>query len=302
MSNQDVEAQKADTTSPEGTDAAAWTKGAAGKATIVSTLLVAISALIVGSIALSRTSSSSTPQSQQNLGIGTAHHGGKGITTNTEKTKQSGDDVESKEDTTATSGTFDAVSSAGILKCGVVPVIGFADNSTGTWVGMDADLCRAVAAGVGADVEFVPTTFPDRWMVAGGTHDVASGSVRLAGYTGPYEIGVNTFSKDPLAIMTREDDPSFSDFCFWVLQATIFAEEEEITQMTAADTMPLINLYGDLFTRMLQNAVQAVGNTGELYERNIERLVPRAGLNQLNDAGGPQLYSLPGITSNSWVG
>lgn len=139
-------------------------------------------------------------------------------------------------------------------------------------------------------------------VVAGGTHDVASGSVRLAGYTGPYEIGVNTFSKDPLAIMTREDDPSFSDFCFWVLQATIFAEEEEITQMTAADTMPLINLYGDLFTRMLQNAVQAVGNTGELYERNIERLVPRAGLNQLNDAGGPQLYSLPGITSNSWVG
>ena len=38
MSNQDVEAQKADTASPSGTDAAAWTKGAAGKATIVSTL------------------------------------------------------------------------------------------------------------------------------------------------------------------------------------------------------------------------------------------------------------------------
>ena len=139
-------------------------------------------------------------------------------------------------------------------------------------------------------------------VVAGGTHDVATGSVRSVGYTGPYEIGVNTFSKDPLAIMTREDDPLFSDFCFWILQATIFAEEEGITQMAAVDAMPLTNLFGDLFTRMLQNAVQAVGNTGELYERNIERLVPRAGLNQLNDAGGPQLYSLPGITSNSWVG
>lgn len=136
-------------------------------------------------------------------------------------------------------------------------------------------------------------------VVAGGTHDVATGSVLSVGYTGPYEIGANTFSKDPLAIMTREDDPSFSDFCFWVLQATIFAEEERITQMTATDAMPLTNLFGDLFTRMLQNAVQAVGNTGELYERNIERLVPRAGLNRLNDAGGPQLYSLPGITSKS---
>ena len=67
--------------------------------------------------------------------------------------------------------------------------------------------------------------------------------------------------------------------------------------VSAMEEMPLTNLYGDLFTRMLQNAVQAVGSTAELYERNIERLVPRAGLNQLNDNGGPQLYAIPGVFS-----
>ena len=160
MPNQDVEAQTADDTSP-----AAKTSGAAhvGKAAAISALLVAVPALIVGSIALSRANAASTSQSQLNLDMSTAHHGGEGTTT-TKKNKKSGDEVESKGDTATTTGTLDAVSSAAILKCGVVPVVGFADNSTGTWVGMDADLCRAVAAGVGAEVEFVRTTFPDRWI------------------------------------------------------------------------------------------------------------------------------------------
>lgn len=149
----------------------------------------------------------------------------------------------------------------------------------------------------GGELSLMGLVTGDCNVVAGGSHDVAIRSVESVGYTGPYEIGVNTFSKDPLAIMTPEDDPSFSDFCFWVLQATIFAEEKGIAMVSAAEEMPLTNLYGDLFTRMLQNAVQAVGSTAELYERNIERLVPRAGLNQLNDNGGPQLYAIPGVFS-----
>ena len=132
-------------------------------------------------------------------------------------------------------------------------------------------------------------------VVAGGSHNVAQGSVESVGYFGPYEVGTNVFAKDPLAIVTREDDPVWSDFVYWVLQATIYAEEQGITQQTAAAEMPLTNLFGDLFTRMLQNAVQAAGNIGETTTRNVERLIPRAGLNTLNDDGGPQLYALPGI-------
>lgn len=130
MSNQDVEAPPA--------EAAKMTASGGGKAAAMPLLLVAVPALIVGSVALSRINAASTLQSQQTVDLSTA--------------QKPGDES-----------TLDNVVSAGILKCGVVPVVGFAENSDGAWVGMDADLCRAVAAGVGVDVEFVETTFPDRW-------------------------------------------------------------------------------------------------------------------------------------------
>jgi len=133
MCNQDVEAQP-----PE---AAKMAGSGGGKAAAIPLLLIAVPALIVGSVALSRINAASTLQSQQTIGLSTA--------------QKSGDETDT--------GTLDNVVSAGILKCGVVPVVGFAENSDGAWVGMDTDLCRAVAAGVGVDVEFVETTFPDRW-------------------------------------------------------------------------------------------------------------------------------------------
>jgi len=133
----------------------------AGNAKIISTLVVAVIALIVASVALSRTSgSNSSPNTNQHQ---QQHEGG-----------------EDKDDLTATSstvpnpsGTLSAVSSSGILKCGIIPVTGFADNSSGTWEGMDADLCRAVAGGIGAEVEFVATTFTSRW------EDLKSGQIDL---------------------------------------------------------------------------------------------------------------------------
>ena len=163
MTNPDVEAPPApEETAPANANANANTAAAAsgvGKVALASFLLVAVPALVIGSIALSRTNSTSAQQSS--LDVDLAHHGGGA----TKKTKKSGDEAspEIKEDSDSAS-TLDDVIATGTLKCGVVPVIGFADNSTGTWVGMDADLCRAVAAGVGVDVEFVPTTFPDRWI------------------------------------------------------------------------------------------------------------------------------------------
>lgn len=60
--------------------------------------------------------------------------------------------------------------------------------------------------------------------------------------------------------------------------------------------MPLVNLLGPKYERMLQNAVAAVGNYGEMYVRNVDALVPRAGRNLPNVIpNGPQLYPLPGI-------
>ena len=130
--------------------------------------------------------------------------------------------------------------------------------------------------------------------VAGGSHDIAQNSVASAGYTGDYEIGSNRFSKDPLAMVTRQDDPTWSDFVFWVLEATFYAEEQGIDKVNAKK-MPTTNLFGALYRDMLRNAVQAVGNYQEIYARNVEVIVPRNGLNLLNDGNMPQHYSLPGI-------
>ena len=140
MSTKDVEAQP--------TEAAKMAASGGGKAAAIPLLLVAVPALIVGTVALSRINAASTLQSQQAIDMSTAH--------------KSGDVSRGGSSATAT-GTLDTVVSTDILKCGVVPVVGFAENSDGAWVGMDTDLCRAVAAGVGVDVEFVETTFPDRW-------------------------------------------------------------------------------------------------------------------------------------------
>ena len=118
--------------------------------------------------------------------------------------------------------------------------------------------------------------------------------MRAAGYTGDYSIGLARFSKEPLALVTRQDDPMWSDFVFWVVQATFYAEEAEITQADAAD-MPSTLLFGPDYADMLKNAIAAGGNFGEIYRNSIEAAIPRSGLNLVNDGIGPQLYALPGV-------
>src|SRR4051794_5244679 len=64
--------------------------------------------------------------------------------------------------------TFDTVRSRGTLNCGVnVGVAGFSlPDSQGVWRGMDADLCRGVAAAMFGDpnkVRFVPLTAVQRF-------------------------------------------------------------------------------------------------------------------------------------------
>ncbi|WP_236552592.1 amino acid ABC transporter substrate-binding protein [Belnapia sp. F-4-1] len=64
--------------------------------------------------------------------------------------------------------TFDAVKARGVLNCGVnVGVAGFSlPDSQGVWRGMDADLCRGLAAAVFGDpakVRFVPLTAVQRF-------------------------------------------------------------------------------------------------------------------------------------------
>ena len=93
------------------------------------------------------------------------------------------------------------------------------------------------------------------------------------------------------AMVTREDDTAWSDFVFWVVSCTIVAEQEFITQAMSED-MAEVSEFGPQFKDMHRNAIRAVGNYGEIYERNVESIIPRSGRNLLNyNPFGPQMVS-----------
>jgi general L-amino acid transport system substrate-binding protein len=146
-------------------------------------------------------------------------------------------------------------------------------------------------------------------VIAGGSFDVAVATVQHGGYFGEYQVGNflnetitgeldHPLSKDPLSIVTRQDDVAWSDFCQWIFWSLIYAEEQNITQATAME-MPVVTLFGPLRTETFFHAVNAVGNYGELYQRNFASIVNRGGLNDLNDQDGPQMFTIPGINVNT---
>ena len=95
-------------------------------------------------------------------------------------------------------------------------------------------------------------------------------------------------------MVTRQDDRQWSDFVQVVVMSTFYAEENHIDQMHA-NAMPAVNLFGPTYKRMMKDAVFAVGNYGEVYERLVEPYLRRdGGPNTLNAEADPQLCSFPG--------
>mmetsp|Transcript_23720 Transcript_23720/g.55275 ORF Transcript_23720/g.55275 Transcript_23720/m.55275 type:complete len:211 (-) Transcript_23720:110-742(-) len=115
-------------------------------------------------------------------------------------------------------------------------------------------------------------------------------------YNGQYEMGVERYGNEPLTPMTKQNDPEWSDFVYWVIASTIYAEEQGITQANG-NSMPTSSLFGTQFFRAFGLAIEAVGNYGEIYQRNLESLVPRSGGNRLNEPPfGPQIFVRPGTS------
>ena len=132
--------------------------------------------------------------------------------------------------------------------------------------------------------------------VAGDSSGLTLRNIREVGHwDGDYSVGVRRFSKEPLTPVTRQDDPAFSSFVQWVVAATFYAEEQGITQATGA-SMPTVSLFGHNYFAMFRRAVEAVGNYGEMYQRNLGSELPRSGANRLNVFPfGPQLFVRPGF-------
>ena len=116
-------------------------------------------------------------------------------------------------------------------------------------------------------------------------------------------------SKEPLGPATRHGDDQWSDIVTWVLNATISAEEKGVTmanvdEMKSSKDPEVLRLLGvegnqgkelGLSADWAYNIIKAVGNYGDIFERNIGVNTPiglERGLNALWTNGGLQ-YSPP---------
>ena len=114
-----------------------------------------------------------------------------------------------------------------------------------------------------------------------------------------------TISKEPLGPVTAHGDNKWNDVVSWVVYATFFAEEHEITQANvstfetgnpeikrflgkAGDTGKQLGLSQD----WAHQVINAVGNYGEIFERNLTPLGLPRGVNKPWTQGG-LLYAMP---------
>ena len=165
----------------------------------------------------------------------------------------------------------------------------------------------------GSDEKFVLKLFSDRFIVsfttpsdgsqnfasnecnvyAGGIGEPDLKELRNLGYQGDFRFGEKLFTREPQAIVTRDDDPQWYRFVNWIVIAAFFAEENGIT-LANAQEMPEINLFGESLSRMFQHAIAMAGNIAEVFERNFGNQGGKQ--NELNqNLSGPQHYPLSGI-------
>ena len=112
----------------------------------------------------------------------------------------------------------------------------------------------------------------------------------------------NVISKEPLGMMVRKGDDKFFDLVRWTFFALLQAEESGVTQAnvvemeksTVPDVRRLLGAEGELGkalgvdNKFAVNVLKAVGNYGEIWDRNITPIgIPR-GVNNLWNKGGLQ--------------
>jgi general L-amino acid transport system substrate-binding protein len=156
----------------------------------------------------------------------------------------------------------------------------------------------------------------DAAFFAGNCSAIASDQTQLANIRGilrsraaEYTILPDLFTKDPLAPVYRLDDPQFASIVNWTVEVLIQAEESGVTQknvdaMSKSDDPNVRLLLGGWLGTGSQlglsdtwgaNVIRAVGNYGEIFERDLGAGSPlhlERGLNDLWTRGG-LMYALP---------
>ncbi|CAB9517266.1 extracellular solute-binding protein [Seminavis robusta] len=125
----------------------------------------------------------------------------------------------------------------------------------------------------------------------------------FSGYKGEYALGAGLYSKQPYSGATRkmfekdlleiavglvddiarENDPRvWSEYVNWVINSLFAAEQNNITQATA-NYITQTDVFGEKYRDVFHHAVAAAGNYGEIYERTLGPIIPRDGMNLVND-------------------
>ncbi|WP_159348521.1 amino acid ABC transporter substrate-binding protein [Roseomonas harenae] len=124
-----------------------------------------------------------------------------------------------------------------------------------------------------------------------------------------YLVLAETISKEPLGPFTRNGDDAWSNIVAWVHYGLVEAEEAGITKANADEmarganpvAQRLLGTSGEFGSRLgldnrwMLNAIKAVGNYGEVFERNVGQgstLKLQRGLNGLWNQGG-LMYAVP---------
>jgi general L-amino acid transport system substrate-binding protein len=136
-----------------------------------------------------------------------------------------------------------------------------------------------------------------------------AGALTSARDPAAYRVLEETISKEPLGPFTRNGDDQWSNIVMWIHYALLEAEELGVTaanaeaQATGANptAQRLLGTAGEFGSRLgldnrwAFNAIRAVGNYGEVFERNVGQgsaLKLRRGLNGLWTSGG-LMYAIP---------
>jgi hypothetical protein len=167
---------------------------------------------------------------------------------------------------------------------------------------MGVEFCRALSAalfGVTSAVEYSQlsddgesfnTLAKEKVDVCTGGRVSLSSMERGLVFSSPYYYDN---SGDAFALVTRNDDNQWSAFVYWIVMSTFYAEENNVNAATA-DSMPIVNVFGESFRQMFRDCILAVGNYGDIYERTLSSTIPRSGQNQLNlNPEGPQVFPIP---------
>jgi hypothetical protein len=223
--------------------------------------------------------------------------------------------------TVAQADTLDDVMGRGFIQCGVDEnAPGFAQQSgKNEWIGINADFCRALAAALFGDssrAKFFPLTSEES------ASTLSSGDVDVLLHTAPWTMSRDTSlglkfvdvlvfddSAKPAHLIgpvVRQGDDAWFNVVRWVRAALINSEMLGITKASAEKSTDIpavkkvlgqqLGADGNSFGQALglpdawaRNAIAAVGNYGEIYERNLgegSALKKPRGANKLAADGG----------------